>query len=1090
MYVHRSIYTTTDLKVICSNYSFTMTTDPESLLDTIDSFHPRSSNHNSGANGGRANVNVNINDDSKTTAPSKTSNSNPHASNRNGNGNDNGNDNGSLSTTTGEPAFDPIDFLNHHYQTESSLITALPQLRSSLTSRIVKLDDSISTTIQTQADLADLTLHDVSQAKTSILQLQQKIQTVQTKAQKSEKAVQEITKEMKRLDFAKKHLSKTITALKRLHMLLHAVSQLRVCVRVCNPPDYKNAANLVDATFLLLGHFEGYMNSVDKMRMLKYDVQDMRNELNDGIIFGFRVVAFGSQLALQKSSIKVRDRILQNEQNRTESSHDDHELQSTSTIITPLSPTILSHACYVIDALGLKCRNNFIKIFAKDHLDKYNQLFHPRNNTSSGGVHPTTPKPTLKIARPSTTTSPSDNNPSSSSIKMDLIDEQLKGNTTTSIMDNPSSSNPNPASFDQIERRYAWYRRMLREIDETFPNVFPKYWDMFYHLTHLYLKETCCHILLLFSPTTIINSSTTKRSTSPPANNSGTNTVSSGGVSSSRDHPDKHLRDRDVGNVTVLLKALQKTMLFEKEMSAWLQREYNTQFIDEDNKSSKTNTKSGDSEALEFDDAGKAVAATSAEGIRIKYERQMRDRNKKEEKAARIAAGLNEDVVNDDYDPSKDRVQKRVPPLIGVASAAFDKHMKPYILLEEQNMDEQLKESASDKTVDTRGELPVYTSSTALFLYIKNSITRCTVLTKGKTLFLLYRTFQSTLRKYAKILAGKYPLTLSGATAAIIGGLTGGANTVYRIAPGEEKTVCYVIDTCEYCSETVEALQDLIADKIEQKYKSKIDMSGEQEAFQDVTAKGIRVLVSGLIHRTEPAFKSLSGINWSSIDVVGEESKYVRSMHSAIQPFVVSVKGLLPNSYFRSFCDQFATTFTNSFYAAITKCKRISESGTQQLLLDVYNLKTLLLRIPVLEPPEKNQTSIGSSSAASIAPAMYTKMVTKQFARIETMLKLIGTPPELLIDVFKVQWNSGSAFDLQTIMNLKGMKRNEQAAMLEKFGVDPATAYKGAVAGAATGMMTENIQALQDRSSDVAAKVNSDLIQMKQKVDDFRKAFR
>ena len=95
-----------------------------------------------------------------------------------------------------------------------------------------------------------------------------------------------------------------------------------------------------------------------------------------------------------------------------------------------------------------------------------------------------------------------------------------------------------------------------------------------------------------------------------------------------------------------------------------------------------------------------------------------------------------------------------------------------------------------------------------------------------------------------------------------------------------------------------------------------------------------------------------------------------------------------------------------------------------------------------------------------------------------------------MIDVFKVQWNGGSALDLQTVMNLKGMPRNKQAAMLESFGIDPVLAMKGAAAGATGASMTENIQALQDKSSDVAAKVNSDLFQMRQKVEDFRKTFR
>jgi len=974
--------------------------DPEALIDTIDSFSKR------GAPG---------NLKSNSTSSSKNASNAPSAS----------------SST----AFDPVDFLNHHYKTEASLIIALPKLRSTLDKRLTTLDESISSTIQKQSDLADLTLSDVTRAKHAVKQLHERVTTVQIKASQSEQAVQEITIEMKQLDFAKKHLSKTITALKRLHMLLHAVKQLRYSMRPsCNPPDYKNAANLVDAVQLLLGHFEGYMDSVDKMRLVKQDVELIKVNLNQGIIFAFRVAGFGGAKALEKKKRddekrkKKLDKGKATSREMDQSSEEDGETEAT----IPLPPPSLNDACHVLDALGMRKRKEFIKVFCADHLEPYAQLFHPKNNTSSGGANAATPqKPSFKII-----------------LSNDNKDEK----------ENSALSNPNPASLDQIERRYAWYRRMLRELDEAFPSVFPKYWNMEYQMTRAFLSECAKHILLLFS---------------------------------SKDGSIKAMRDRDCENVSVLLKALQKTMLFEKEMTAWLQREYGTDFDDGSSGKNEENLVVGDDgELLEFDPSGKAVAAGSAEGIRIKYERQMNDRKKREESINQQQDG-NEDLDMTHFNRVND-AHVVVSPLIGVASSAFEKFMGPYIALEEQNMDEQLREATSDSTVDSRGELPVFTSSTNLFLYIKNSITRCTTLTKGKTLFLLYRAFQRTLRKYAKVLASKYPSALSGPAAAIgglsIAGLTAGSGSgikdIYRIPKGDETTICYVIDTCEYCSETVEALQDLIVDKIEDKYKSKIDMSSEEEAFHDVTAKGIKVLVSGLVHRTDQAFKGMYNINWSALDIVGEESAYVRSMHDEVQPFVVKVKSLLPNSYFRNFCDQFAMIFTNAFYNTITRQKRISESGTQQLLLDVYNLKTLLLKLPVLEKVDVSSPSRSPSKQVGslIAPAMYTKMATKQFQRIEILLKLVGTPAELLIDVFKVQWQGGSAMDLQTVMTLKGMKRNDQATLLENFGVDPMTAMKNTA--------NIDIQSLHDKSSDVSAKINSDLIQMREKVERFRGAFR
>lgn len=427
--------------------------------------------------------------------------------------------------------------------------------------------------------------------------------------------------------------------------------------------------------------------------------------------------------------------------------------------------------------------------------------------------------------------------------------------------------------------------------------------------------------------------------------------------------------------------------------------------------------------------------------------------------------------------------------------------MRPYIELEEQSMDEQLVEALEDRTVDTRGERPVFISSTNLFVYIKGSITRCTALTKGNAFYLLHQAFKDSLRKYGQILDSKLPSPFVSSTA-VVGGISLASSfgikqetsqataATYRVPPGEEVTICHVISTCEYCADTMEALEDLIRDTIDDEYKDKVDMMVDQEVFHDITAKAIRVLVSGLAVRVENGLKPLSSTQWATVDAVGEESPYTRAMHEEIEPYVMTVRSLLPTSYFRSFCDKFAASFISTYFEALVRIKKISEPGTQQLLLDVYNLKTLLLKLPVLEEPTSPGKK-GMSTGSTIAPAMYTKMVQRQFGKIETLLKLVGTPNELLIDNFKVQWAGGSTLDLQLVMSLKGMKRNEQAVMLEKFGLDPSNALKGATAGVTSAaLVSERVQALQDQGSTVAAKVNSDLSQMRQKVDDFRKTFR
>jgi hypothetical protein len=128
--------------------------------------------------------------------------------------------------------FDPIAFLNQHYYTEQQLVTALPTLRSAISTRLTTLDDSLSTTLRHQAHLAPLISADVLHARNAVHQLASRMHSVKTQALQSEAAVIEITRDMKRLDYAKRHLQRTITALKRLHMLLHAAEQLRVAATI------------------------------------------------------------------------------------------------------------------------------------------------------------------------------------------------------------------------------------------------------------------------------------------------------------------------------------------------------------------------------------------------------------------------------------------------------------------------------------------------------------------------------------------------------------------------------------------------------------------------------------------------------------------------------------------------------------------------------------------------------------------------------------------------------------------------------------------------------------------------------------------
>jgi hypothetical protein len=116
----------------------------------------------------------------------------------------------------------------------------------------------------------------------------------------------------------------------------------------------------------------------------------------------------------------------------------------------------------------------------------------------------------------------------------------------------------------------------------------------------------------------------------------------------------------------------------------------------------------------------------------------------------------------------------------------------------------------------------------------------------------------------------------------------------------------------------------------------------------------------------------------------------------------------------------------------IVKQKHISEMATQQLLLDTYNMKAVLTQLPNLD-------SASHSGGAHKPPsAMYLKLVNNKIAHIEMILKLVGTPEDMLLERFRIMWPDGQPADLQLLMSLKGTKRNDQQVILEMLGLSAA----------------------------------------------------
>ncbi|KAJ1418318.1 Vps53-like protein, partial [Ochromonadaceae sp. CCMP2298] len=323
--------------------------------------------------------------------------------------------------------FDCVQYINNTFPTEGSLDT-LDTFIVSIGAQISTLDEEISKAVQTQSVIGKEASKDIVETQQSIEDLFTKINDIKLKASQSEKMVQEICADIKKLDYAKNHLQTSITSLNRLQMLINAVGQLEI---LAHEQAYRDAANLLDAVKQFMTHFDQYQHiSV---------IQDIVRRVED--IF--------RQLARAVDSVADAELVL--------------DLPGGAGVGAGGGMKILGDSCLCVDALGPAARKELLEEFVQLQLVPYDALF------SFGKQH---------------------------------------------------------CQLDQVDRRWSWFKRLLKHIDVKY-SIFPTHWRLPLRLCMDFTERTKVHLVALLT----------------------------------------EMESTDSTDVHILLKALQSTLRFEQEMT-------------------------------------------------------------------------------------------------------------------------------------------------------------------------------------------------------------------------------------------------------------------------------------------------------------------------------------------------------------------------------------------------------------------------------------------------------------------------------------------------------------------------------------------
>ncbi|KAF2581858.1 hypothetical protein F2Q68_00006725 [Brassica cretica] len=221
-----------------------------------------------------------------------------------------------------------------HVPNEASLSGVEPIMQK-IHGEIRRVDATILSAVRQQSNSGTKAKEDLADATRAVEDLSYKIREIKSKAEQSETMVQEICRDIKKLDFAKKNITTTITALHRLTMLVSAVEQLQV---MASKRQYKEAAAQLEAVSQLCNHFEAYRD-VPKISELRQKLYNIKQILKSHVFSDFSSLGTGKETE--------ETNLLQH----------------------------LSDCCLVVDALESSVREEVVNNFCSRELTSYEQIF-------------------------------------------------------------------------------------------------------------------------------------------------------------------------------------------------------------------------------------------------------------------------------------------------------------------------------------------------------------------------------------------------------------------------------------------------------------------------------------------------------------------------------------------------------------------------------------------------------------------------------------------------------------------------------------------------------------------------------------------
>lgn len=245
------------------------------------------------------------------------------------------------------------------------------------------------------------------------------------------------------------------------------------------------------------------------------------------------------------------------------------------------------------------------------------------------------------------------------------------------------------------------------------------------------------------------------------------------------------------------------------------------------------------------------------------------------------------------------------------------------------------------------------------------------------------------------------------------------------------KYLTMVLNTADYVNNSANDLQDKFSKLVAPKYASQIDFEASKSMFFDLISNSVKALVQKTMADLLFLWRLFENHGWGNVTETGDVSNYmVELLRTLTQDNQVILPLVIRDGYVRSYCDRLVESIVLTFILKLPLVTPLNGVALDQLLIDVAALKKYLLAAPLYSDPQFKEDT------EKEPPKGYTRVVNTQFAKIETLLKLLGTsvlPVDDVVERYFELVGDKSWTNFSKFLTLKGIEKGSQQKYIDSF---------------------------------------------------------